>query len=211
MRLEYIVLIFWAAYLIGSIPVAFGIARLHGIDIFTVGSGNMGATNVIRAVGMRWGALTWALDCAKGILAIYVARQIAPDDHLGKATMIGAIGVVVGHNWSIGAMILTGKLRGGKGAAAALGTWLVFLPAWLLAAAFLVWLAIVIATRFVSLAVLTTTMLVSLAIAVMVVVGDYEPVYISYWIVTALIFYRHRDNIRALIEGRERRFGTPAE
>jgi glycerol-3-phosphate acyltransferase PlsY len=70
-----------------------------------------------------------------------------------------------------------------------------------------IWVAIVVITRYVSLAVLTTTALISILITVLVIIGYYQPVYISYLIVSVLVFYRHRDNIKALVEGRERRLG----
>ena len=209
MRIEEIVLTFWVAYIVGSIPVAYLIAQLKGVNIFTIGSGNMGAANVARAVGGKWGALTWVLDSIKGAITIYLVRQINPD-HTAMATMVGAIGVIVGHNWSVVVMIITGRLRGGKGAAAAIGTWLVFLPLWVVVAAFLTWVGILILTRFISLAVLATTGLVSLMIVALVVFGEYDPIYISYLIVTAMIFFRHRDNIQRLIAGNERRFGQSA-
>jgi glycerol-3-phosphate acyltransferase PlsY len=209
MHIEQIVLTFWIAYLIGSIPVAYLVARSRGVNIFTIGSGNMGAANVARAVGGRWGILTWGLDSVKGAITIYLVRQMNPD-HTAMATMVGAIGVIVGHNWSVVVMIITGRLRGGKGAAAAIGTWLVFLPLWLVVAAFFTWVGILILTRFVSLAVLTTTGLVSLGLIALVVFGYYDPIYISYLIVTAMIFFRHRENIQRLIAGNERRFGQSA-
>lgn len=209
MRIEEAVLTFWIAYFIGSIPVAYVIARLKGVNIFAIGSGNMGAANVARALGSKWGGLTWILDSIKGAVTIYLVRQINPD-HTAMATMIGAIGVIVGHNWSVAVMIITGRLRGGKGAAAAIGSWLVFMPLWVIVAAFFTWVGILILTRFISLAVLITTGLVSLVLVALVVFGKYDPIYISYLIVTALIFFRHRENIQRLIAGNERRIGQPA-
>jgi acyl phosphate:glycerol-3-phosphate acyltransferase len=209
MLIEQIVLTFWIAYLVGAIPIAYLVSRLHGVDIFTIGSGNMGATNVARAVGTGWGLLTWALDMVKGVGAIVIARQLI-SDHTSAVTMIAAIGVIMGHNWSIIVMMITGHLRGGKGAAAALGTWLIFIPPLLIVIAFGIWLAIIITTRFMSLAVLTMTSVISLMIIGLVMVGYYEPVYVNYLIASGLIFFRHRDNIQRLLRGSERRFGESA-
>ena len=169
----------------------------------------MGATNVARAVGTGWGLLTWALDMVKGVGAIVIARQLI-SDHTSAVTMIAAIGVIMGHNWSIIVMMITGHLRGGKGAAAALGTWLIFIPPLLIVIAFGIWLAIIITTRFMSLAVLTMTSVISLMIIGLVMVGYYEPVYVNYLIASGLIFFRHRDNIQRLLRGSERRFGESA-
>src|SRR5262245_27882775 len=89
------------AYLIGSIPIAYLIGRLHGINVFKVGSGNMGAGNIARVINKKWAGITWFLDSLKGVIAIVVVRQIATPDQYALATMIGAIAAIVGHNWSI--------------------------------------------------------------------------------------------------------------
>jgi acyl phosphate:glycerol-3-phosphate acyltransferase len=203
-------LILVVAYLIGSLPVAYIVGRLNGIDIFKVGSGNMGANNVSRALGLKWGAITWFLDSIKGIVAILVARQLVTPEHYAIATMIGAIGAIIGHNWSIFVMFITGRLRGGKGAATAIGTWFLFIPLQLIAVVMGIWVLIVITTRYVSLAVLVTTALIALLIVTLVASGQYDPIYISYLVVSLIIFYRHRDNIVALLAGKERRLGQKA-
>ncbi len=122
-----VVLISVVSYVIGSFPTAYLIGRTKGIDIFKVGSGNMGATNVIRALGFRYGALVWAIDAAKGVLAILLARQLAPDFQT-TASVLAAVAAVAGHNWSLLATLLTGSIRGGKGAATAMGTFLFLAP-----------------------------------------------------------------------------------
>ncbi len=205
-----IVLMIVVAYLIGSIPVAYIVGRLHGINIFTVGSGNMGAGNIARAVNKTWGGITWFLDSLKGVIAILVVRQFVPAEYQGLATMIGAIAAIVGHNWSIIVLFIAGKIRGGKGAATAIGTWFLFIPPLVIAVVMSIWVLIVLITRYVSLAVLTTTALIALLVVFFVVSGYYQPIYMSYLIVSALVFYRHRDNIKALIEGKERRLGEKA-
>lgn len=198
------------AYLIGSIPVAYIIGRLHGVNIFETGSGNMGAGNIARSVNKVWGGITWFLDSVKGIAAILVAQQLVSPDQYALATMLGAVAAIVGHNWSVFTVFITGHLRGGKGAAAAIGTWFAFVPLWIIAVVMTIWVIIVVTTRYVSLAVLVATALIGVAITVLVLSNFYSPIYISYLIVIALIFYRHRENIQALIEGRERRLGEKA-
>ena len=112
------ILVLVLSYLLGALPTAFLVARLRGVNIFKVGSGNMGATNVARALGLGWGILTWFLDMSKGVVAILIARQIMTNT-LAIATVIAGIACIIGHNWSIFVALLTGKLRGGKGASVA--------------------------------------------------------------------------------------------
>src|SRR5579864_5231183 len=119
-----------SGYLIGSFPTAYLIGRLNGINIFKSGSGNMGANNTYHALGAAWAAIVWIIDAGKGALAVllarYLARLVAVDE--ATVTTFSALAVVAGHNWSIWVTLLTGELRGGKGASTAGGTWLVMAP-----------------------------------------------------------------------------------
>src|SRR5690606_7641709 len=110
-----ILLIVVTSYLLGSLPTAYLVARYKRVDIFDVGSGNMGATNVLRAIGLKWGLLVFFLDSAKGIIAVALAWRIMPENRAAAATIAGLV-AIVGHNWSLFATMITGKLRGGKGA-----------------------------------------------------------------------------------------------
>lgn len=211
MDLAFVVKIFAIAYIIGSIPTAYIIGRFKGVNIFEVGSGNMGANNTARALGIQWGVLVWFLDGIKGVVAMLVAREIAPDNHQSAALIISAIAVVLGHNWSLFATIITGHIRGGKGAATASGTWVLLVPPLLIAGVLLTWAAIVYLTRYVSLGVLTSVALVSAAIIVMVILKDRDPIYIAYIVVPIMVFIRHRANIKAIMHGTERRFGDRAQ
>lgn len=203
------VLVFLLAYSIGSFPTAYVVGRLNGVNIFHVGSGNMGATNVLRALGLRWGAAVLVIDAAKGILAVLVSRLLPGDATTNS--VIGAIAAVVGHNWSLIATLITGKVRGGKGAATAGGTWLVlFAPWWyLIIVPLSVLIAVVLATRYVSLGVLTTVLVA--ALGVLLSLNAVPQTYLIYvGLIVIMIYYRHRENIQRLIEGRERRLGDPA-
>lgn len=193
-------------YLIGSFPTAYVIARVRGVDIFAVGSGNMGANNVARAVGWQFGGLVWLLDGAKGIVAILVARALIPD-HQAAASMIGAIAAVAGHNWSFLATLITGSVQGGKGAATASGTLLLLLPTFFVALALAVGALIILITRYVSLGVLSALAVATAAFVLLVVLGTFDPVYLLYMVVTWMVFFRHRSNIVRLVTGKERRFG----
>jgi len=199
-------LVFLVCYVIGSFPTAYLIGRLNGINIFKVGSGNMGANNMTRAIGLQWGVLVWAIDVSKGIFAILAARRLMAWDEL-SASIIGAIAVVIGHNWSFFASIITGTWRGGKGAATAGGTWLMLIPPQIFIVTVMLWVLLVVGTRYVSLAVL-----IAFAVGtawVMALVGQHliEPAYSTYALaVSGLVYFRHRENIVALLQGRERRF-----
>lgn len=201
-------------YALGGFPSAYMIGKLHGIDIFKVGSGNMGATNVLRALGFKWAVLVLLIDVLKGVLAVLVARSLLVGDTTLNSVLAG-IAAVVGHSWSLPVRLITGKLRGGKGAATAGGTWLIIFFPWahLILVPLSVLFAVVIATRYVSLAVLATAatgLLVVIHLVTQNTAGA-SPLYFIYaFIVVALIYYRHRENIQRLREGRERRIGDPA-
>lgn len=203
---------FLMCYVIGSFPTAYIIGRVNGINIFEIGSGNMGATNVVRALGPRWGLLVFLIDVAKGVVAVLVARMM-PGDPI-NASVIGAIAVVVGHNWSLLVKLITGQIRGGKGAATASGTWLVMFSPWwyLIVLPLSVMVAVVLATRYVSLGVLVTTAVAAIGALVLIGQGanvpDVYAIYVA--LLVLLIYYRHRENIQRLIEGRERRIGERA-
>jgi len=201
-----VVLVIVIGYIIGSTPTAYLIARSRGVDIFTVGSGNMGANNVARACGWRYGGLVWFIDGIKGVVAILIARWLIPD-HQAAASMLAAIAVVSGHNWSFLATLITGHIRGGKGAATAMGTLMLLLPTIFVALALGIGALIVIITRYVSLGVLTALAVATAVFVLLVILGTFEPVYLLYMIVTWMVFFRHRSNIVRLVTGTERRFG----
>jgi glycerol-3-phosphate acyltransferase PlsY len=205
-----ILTICFISYIVGSFPTAYLIGRVHNINIFDVGSGNMGANNTARALGIKWGVFVWLVDSAKGITAILLAREIV-DGHHAVATVLSAVAVVTGHNWSIFATIISGRVRGGKGAATASGTWVLLVPPLIIAGILMIWATIVYLTRYVSLAVLTSVALASLALVGMVLLEVREPIYVAYMLVTLAVFYRHKTNIRALIAGTERRLGERAK
>ncbi|MCI0712035.1 MAG: glycerol-3-phosphate 1-O-acyltransferase PlsY [Chloroflexi bacterium] len=211
MSLEAVVQVLAITYLIGSIPTAYIIGRFKGINIFEIGSGNMGANNTARALGIQWGVVVWLLDGFKGIIALLIAGWLASSTNQAAAWVVGAIGVVLGHNWSLFATMLTGHVRGGKGAATASGTWVLLVPPILLAGVLMIWALVVFLTRYMSLAVLTSVAVVSLYIVALAVLDHRDPIFLGYILVAVMIFYRHRTNIRAIMAGTERRFGDRAE
>lgn len=210
MNLLDVVVVVVISYLLGSIPTAYLIASRRKVNIFTIGSGNMGATNVARALGMRWGALVWLLDSAKGALAVFIANIIISDNK-PAATTIAALVSIIGHNWSLFATIITGKLRGGKGAATAFGTLLMIAPLQTLVIGFALASAIVALTRYMSLGVLVMFTLTLTSITVLTLQRQLPVEFIYYaFSVAGLIFLRFRENIQRLLSGTERRLGDPA-
>lgn len=198
------------SYLLGSIPTAYLIALQKGVNIFEVGSGNMGATNVIRALGFWWGILVWFFDSFKGVLAILLANFMMPENH-GAATAIAATVAVIGHNWSLFAALVTGTLRGGKGAAIWFGTMLMMAPLQVIVGMCVLGGFIIAITRYVSLAVLAMFGLSTLWMLILIGQHQRPGEYVFYsLLVTAMMLYRFRENIQRLLTGTERRLGDRA-
>ena len=204
------------SYLLGSLPTAYLVARGKGVNIFEVGSGNMGGTNVARAVGGGWALLTGLIDVAKGLLAVWLARDAILPEEMGLATAVAATGAGVGHNWSLFATLLTasfseGRLkivvRGGKGAATAFGAMMMIQPVASLAAA-AVAAVIIGGTRYVSLGVLVGFGLANIWLTALIVDGRQAPILLLYVVALSLMLgLGHRGNIGRLLAGTERRLG----
>lgn len=197
------------SYLLGSIPTAYFVARLKRVNIFDVGSGNMGATNVARAIGLPWGVMVWFLDSTKGMIAVLIAHRIM-NDNKAAATTISALVAIIGHNWSLFATMITGKMRGGKGAATAFGTLLMIAPLQTLVICFAFAGAIVALTRLMSLGVLVMFSLTLTWIIVLTLQRQMPMEFVYYALsVGGLILIRFRENIQRLRCGTERRLGDP--
>jgi glycerol-3-phosphate acyltransferase PlsY len=183
------------AYLLGSIPFAWLVSRRHGVDIRTVGSGNPGASNVLRSVGVAAGMVVLILDVAKGTLAVLIAQWMGVDLAMLVAAAVAAI---VGHVFP-----LWFGFRGGKGVATAAGVFAVLLPVGLIVAV-AVFLVTVAITRFVSVgSLLAAGALVIVALAR----GAPSAVIIGATIVMVIIINGHRANLARLIAGTEPRLG----
>jgi glycerol-3-phosphate acyltransferase PlsY len=187
------------AYLIGSFPAGYLLARLRGVDVLRHGSGRTGGTNVLRAAGLPAAFLTGALDIGKGALAVALARYItgaAPVEVLAGAA------VILGHNHSI----FLG-FRGGAGVATSLGALAaIYWPAAL--ALIVLLLLMILVTRYASLASLITMSAMPCALAYLAWSGAEAWVYVAYGILAwAIVVYSHRPNIRRLLAGTERRVG----
>ena len=207
------------SYLIGSFPTAYLVGKLKNVNIFEVGSGNMGGTNVARAVGRGWAVFTGLVDIAKGIFAVWLARDVILPQQIGVATSVAATSVVIGHNWSLFATVLTasvkgGKLRlivrGGKGAATAFGAMMMIQPLQILVAA-IIGIAIVARTRYVSLGVLIGFGVANVWLVLLVGAEFQKPILLLYAVaLSVMLLVRHWGNVQRLLAGTERRFGERA-
>ncbi len=192
------------SYLIGSIPYALLLGRLRGVDVRRIGSGNVGATNVLRAAGAGAGIAVLVCDVLKGVAAVFIARY-AIGTPAGE--MAAGIAAVVGHDWSVFI-----KFRGGKGVATAAGALFVMVP--IGGAVGLGVFALVSAlSRYASLGSLVGSAVGLVLVGILFAVGQVEHVeYVIYIAVAvALIFFRHRENIAKLLSGTEARFGQKDE
>jgi glycerol-3-phosphate acyltransferase PlsY len=180
-------------YLIGSISFSFLWGKLfQGIDIRKHGSGNAGATNTLRVIGVGPALTVLALDIGKGVLAVWVGWWIDPASLM--LPILAGLAVILGHNWPV-----FFAFRGGKGIATMIGVvaTLCFVPG---LAAGLVGLASIFVTRFVSLGSLLFAALLPLSLWIF----DREPELIVFSLaLAALAFYRHRSNIVKLAQGKE--------
>jgi glycerol-3-phosphate acyltransferase PlsY len=217
MLILQILLVIGVSYIFGALPTAYLLTLfIKRINIFEVGSGNMGGTNVARTMGLHWGIITSILDGCKGMAAVAMAGQIVPSgDFRLVAAIIAAVAAVSGHNWSIFATWLyshynkTFAIRGGKGAATAFGTMIVLTPpeAWILL--LIVGISLAIITRYASLSVLVSFSAALTYIAVWSVLNsDISLLYLPYVaLLTILIIWRFRENIKSLAMGTERKLG----
>jgi glycerol-3-phosphate acyltransferase PlsY len=191
-------LILVGAYLLGAVPFSFLVARAFGVaDVRRVGSGNVGATNVMRSAGTGAGALAFLLDAAKGALATALAMRLLPyPDWVPPAAALSA---VVGHMYPLWL-----RFQGGKGVATGAGALLPLAPAATGAAA-LVFAALLAFTRYVSVGSLAAAW----SLAGLAFLWDYPtPVVVSAAAIAALVTWRHRANLERLRKGTESRVGA---
>lgn len=199
--------VFGASYFLGSIPNGYLAGRLAGIDIRQHGSGNIGATNVLRILGKPWGFIVFFLDALKGFLAVRLALHIvayspALSPYADLFAIFAAASCVVGHSFPVWL-----GFKGGKGVATSAGAIFGVMP---LAAAsiFVVWLIVFWATRYVSLASMIAASALPFAVAVMTWTGLTHGSVLLYFsaAMTALVLWRHRSNMSRLLSGTEQRF-----
>jgi glycerol-3-phosphate acyltransferase PlsY len=188
-----------AGYLSGSIPFGLVLGRVMlGIDVRTIGSGNIGATNVARAGGRTLGAAVVLLDATKAVVPILVARAVLGDAERAEIWVVAvALAAFLGHIYPVWL-----GFRGGKGVATALGIFAVLAP-WAALAAVAAYAVAYGATRISSVGSLSGTAVA--AITAFVLRGWRSPVAWAGVVLALLIVLRHRDNIRRLLSGEEKR------
>jgi len=190
-----------AAYLLGSVPTGFLVGKAKGVDIRTVGSKNMGATNVFRTVGKRLGILVLLVDALKGWAAVALVSKIAPhflsqsapEDYL-KIT--GGICAILGHNYTCWL-----KFKGGKGIATTAGVMAALVP-WAFVIVLLIFIVVFAATRYVSVGSITGA--AALPFATWFTTNDRGLTTISA-VLGALAIFKHKKNIQRLMNGTENR------
>jgi glycerol-3-phosphate acyltransferase PlsY len=199
-------LIGMGAYLIGAIPFGLLIARSRGIDIRSVGSRNIGATNVFRCVGKPWGIATFILDMGKGWCgAVAIPALVAwlpgvPSPEAIEWRLLGGVCAVIGHTWPVYA-----GFKGGKGVATSVGMLIGLAPA-AAGLALAVWFVIFLAGRIVSLASILAAAVLGVAIwfpPFRPAEGPLLPAVMS--LLALLVIVRHHSNIRRLLNGTEPR------
>lgn len=205
-----------AAYIAGSLPFGFWISKCLGVDIRNQGSGNIGATNVLRTLGRKVGITVLILDISKGFLPVLIGSRIIfkqlPDSMLDREDIMGtiyvllAIGTILGHNYTFWL-----GFKGGKGIATSAGAIMSFLPEVLMGST-LVWILIFFLSRYVAIASITA----AFSIPILTASLDHNYLFpdlnsswpvISFGIIAAIMaVWRHRSNIQRLIKGKEDRF-----
>jgi len=202
-------------YLLGSIPFGVIISKRKGIDVTQYGSGRMGATNVLRTAGGKAAALVFGLDLSKGLLAVVFAGLIIGRGYLVVggygvgmliAQVMAALAAIAGHNWAVFL-----KFKGGRGVATFFGGLVALCPivAILGGEVFIIGSGL---TRFASLASIAAAVSTYGILIPLTILGVFPIEYLIYTLIgTIIILVMHRDNIRRLMSGRERRLGDKAE
>ena len=188
-----------AGYLCGSIPFGVILTRLLvGVDVRTVGSGNIGATNVARVGGRKVAIPVFILDVAKAVVPILVARRLLAGTPNGELwTTLVAVAALAGHVFPVWL-----GFNGGKGVATGLGVFFVLEPIAALAG-FSVWIGVYLTIKVSSLGSLGGTAVC--AIVVFILHGAGSPISWAGLAIAAIIFYRHKENIRRLVTGEEKK------
>jgi glycerol-3-phosphate acyltransferase PlsY len=195
------------SYLLGSIPFGYLAGRLEGIDIRQAGSGNVGATNVVRVLGKRYGYPVFALDVLKGLGAVKIAMLMAPGlpPEWNSPEIFGilaAMSSVLGHLYPPWL-----EFKGGKGVATSAGALLALTPVGTLIGV-AIWIIVFWLTRYVSLASIIAAVVLPIVILVFSSQDQNKgkPLFYSSACVAAVIIWRHRSNLSRLMRGTEPRF-----
>jgi glycerol-3-phosphate acyltransferase PlsY len=193
---------FLLGYALGSIPFGLLLTKYAGLgDVRKIGSGNIGATNVLRTGNKGLAAATLACDLLKGTVAVLIASRFVSHEWpvtTGLGSVLAGVGAVIGHMYPVWL-----KFKGGKGVATFLGVLLGI--AWQAAiGAALVWLAVAFASRYSSLAALVAT---AVSPVILYFLG-YPPVAALFLLIATLVWWKHSENISRLLSGNESKIGS---
>ena len=201
------------AYLLGSIPFGLLIAKAYGKDLRTIGSGNIGATNVARALGKKWAYACFALDVLKGMIPMLAAMPLATSTPAqGKEVVLLVLWLAVGCAAIVGHIFpIYLKFKGGKGVSTSFGVALGLWPYYTICAliAIIVWITVVLIWRYVSLASIAASVTFPLALILAIVIkSGWEfsilwPLVIAATAIPLMVIIRHRENISRLLAGTE--------
>ncbi len=198
MNIPLSILVVLASYLIGAVPFGLLFSRIFSqVDVRTVGSGNIGATNVLRAAGKKAAILTLLADMLKGLLPALIVKILLQNDAL---TALAGAAAVLGHNFPVYL-----AFKGGKGVATSFGVVLAVAP-WTGLICLLLWLLTAMVWRYSSL----SALLAFAAYPVITIVGPQRASQVFGTLslfIFAMIYYRHRENIKRLIAGTEPKIG----
>jgi glycerol-3-phosphate acyltransferase PlsY len=199
------------AYLLGSIPTGYLVAKSRGIDIRKVGSGNIGATNVLRTLGKPAGVFVLVVDALKGFIACSLVGGLVfrlllgsvPEGSIEFVKITGGLFAILGHNYTCFL-----NFKGGKGIATSAGVALALLPV-ALGIAFVVWLVLLAITRYVSVASIGAALV--LPFAAWWPGGNSRTMIVVAAAIGGLAIYKHRTNMQRLMNGTENRLGKKKE
>jgi len=194
-------------YLFGSFPAGYLAGRLAGVDVRSAGSGNIGATNVLRVLGKRWGFPVFVIDAFKGFAAVRLAFFLVkywPEakPYAEYCAILAAIMSVAGHTFPVWL-----RFKGGKGVATSAGALIGLLPL-AVPFVFLVWLLVFEISRYVSLASIIAAISLPIIVSVLARWKFIETSALIYFslLITLLVLWRHRSNFSRLLNGTEQRF-----
>jgi len=183
------------AYLVGSVPFAFLLARRHGVDLRHAGSGNVGATNVLRTSGVPSAVVAMSLDAVKGAIAVIVAQRLTTE---AVTPVAAGLASILGHIYPVWL-----RFRGGKGVATSAGVFAVLAPA-ALGVASAVFLVAVWVTRYISVGSLAAAVTLAAVASASQLPAS---VIVGAFIAALVIGHRHKDNLARIRAGTERRIG----
>lgn len=205
----FLVFMIMGAYILGSVPFGFLIAKSHGHDLRKIGSGNIGATNTGRILGKKWGIICMVLDSLKGLIPMLIMKT-----HVSSPPTVSELGVwlavgcaaVIGHVFPVFL-----KFKGGKGVATSLGMVIGLYPYYTLAGvvALAVWIGFVLITKYVSLASIASAAVFPVALIIAISVfkswefSNLWPLLVVSVVMSLLVIVRHAENIKRLLEGSE--------